>query len=790
MGNEQIASRYGILPEDISRAALQTMVLAAADAIDALEEAHRWLQRAGVPDDHAAQLSPRQRWEQLLRNLFPASIQLIDPRGSASPALVALPIASDEVERAVGRLLNAAASFLLTQATTVDDAFEMSKHWSTWIAAEDARVDSVETLLRRVSRASRTLLDHAESGTWRDLLATFVATPTVSDAPPAHDPQPIAERPDTVRALTEAASDVVEGYRRALGALRRALRTALCAQERRVLLTTPPTMCRREFDALLREGSTVSRDSTKRSDRWRAPALGDLRKTRNWILPDVIVTYAIAGCRQDLNIVFDPGRAFGMDGSRLVAAAAAQSRFDVAWLDLWNWREPDARDGVNTLGSTGLWLIDDGSTSCALRRSDPVAEIAGRLERQSVLYDANRHFEFLITETALRWRPRSVLALLAQPDRIASISTFEKVRIGGMIPTGVDVATLIIQALALYEGENEWSRRRGRHRSFTEPESLLRAAALLVDDDIDTKLAGLAQVKTFGEANPEHQQLVVNVLCGYLRTPAPELRRDTNEWRVRTAVQALLAEHLRPRPNPEHPPDHSWEGMDLDLNNAVLADLNLTGCHIRNARFTGARFHGATVVTAARFGCSLFDRAVFDGDAVFERVTFADEVRFERTKFREIADFRATRFDRDVRFDATQFGNDAVFTESVFEGDARFIATEFCRDALFDQATFSALARFERARFSAGARFSETWFQLSKQNRAHNPDAVLLAQDPGWVRTDTPIQEPYRVWPTGWTVQPTPNQPRGEDEGQWGRLVPELQPPPDPGSDSAAHVVA
>jgi hypothetical protein len=181
------------------------------------------------------------------------------------------------------------------------------------------------------------------------------------------------------------------------------------------------------------------------------------------------------------------------------------------------------------------------------------------------------------------------------------------------------------------------------------------------------------------------------------------------------------------------------------------------------------------VFTAVRFGCSLFDRAAFGGDAVFEQVTFADEVRFDQTSFHGDAVFRAAQFDRDGRFDAARFAADVVFTDSVFSGDARFVDTEFCGDAVFNQARFSGLVRFGHARFLAGARFLETRFHRSQDGiREQDLDAVLLARDPGWVRTDTPTEQPRRVWPEGWTVQPTRDQPRGEDEGQWGRLVPEL----------------
>ncbi len=89
--------------------------------------------------------------------------------------------------------------------------------------------------------------------------------------------------------------------------------------------------------------------------------------------------------------------------------------------------------------------------------SDPAAEIASRLERQLALYDTGRHFDFLITEAALRWRPGPVQMLLAQLDRIASISTLENVSVG-LIPLSVEATTLTTHGFVLYEGEeeNEW----------------------------------------------------------------------------------------------------------------------------------------------------------------------------------------------------------------------------------------------------------------------------------------------------------------------------------------------
>ena len=64
---------------------------------------------------------------------------------------------------------------------------------------------------------------------------------------------------------------------------------------------------------------------------------------------------------------------------------------------------------------------------------DIPAAVAGRLDRQLALFEEERQFDFLITEAALCWRPGPPALLLAQFDRIASLSTLSNVSIG-LIP--------------------------------------------------------------------------------------------------------------------------------------------------------------------------------------------------------------------------------------------------------------------------------------------------------------------------------------------------------------------
>ncbi|MGY2148853.1 helix-turn-helix domain-containing protein [Nocardia gipuzkoensis] len=82
------------------------------------------------------------------------------------------------------------------------------------------------------------------------------------------------------------------------------------------------------------------------------------------------------------------------------------------------------------------------------------AAVAARLHRQHVLYNVDKRFDFLIAEAALRWRPGPAHILLAQLDRVASISTLENVSIG-FIPQDVELTTTIPHGFVIYDSEDD-----------------------------------------------------------------------------------------------------------------------------------------------------------------------------------------------------------------------------------------------------------------------------------------------------------------------------------------------
>lgn len=96
---------------------------------------------------------------------------------------------------------------------------------------------------------------------------------------------------------------------------------------------------------------------------------------------------------------------------------------------------------------------------------DLAAALSGRMQRQLALYESDRRFDFLITESALRWRHTSVNTLLAQLDRIASLSTLENVSIG-LITHDMSATTLTSHGFVVYDLND------GDHDTFVEVETI------------------------------------------------------------------------------------------------------------------------------------------------------------------------------------------------------------------------------------------------------------------------------------------------------------------------------
>ena len=87
-------------------------------------------------------------------------------------------------------------------------------------------------------------------------------------------------------------------------------------------------------------------------------------------------------------------------------------------------------------------------------RPDIGAAVAARLERQAILYNETKRFEFIITEAVLRWRVGPIPMTLAQLDRLRSLATLPNVAVG-IIPLAAEVPVWHGSAFTLFEFEDD-----------------------------------------------------------------------------------------------------------------------------------------------------------------------------------------------------------------------------------------------------------------------------------------------------------------------------------------------
>lgn len=81
---------------------------------------------------------------------------------------------------------------------------------------------------------------------------------------------------------------------------------------------------------------------------------------------------------------------------------------------------------------------------------DLSAAVAARTNRQTILYDTSKRFEFILTEGALRWRPGPGTVMLAQLDRLLSIATLPNVTVG-ILPFDRQAETLYLNGFTIFE---------------------------------------------------------------------------------------------------------------------------------------------------------------------------------------------------------------------------------------------------------------------------------------------------------------------------------------------------
>lgn len=227
-----------------------------------------------------------------------------------------------------------------------------------------------------------------------------------------------------------------------------------------------------------------------------------------------------------------------------------------------------------------------------------------------------------------------------------------------------------------------------------------RATTQLGSEHAQVRIAGFHALERLAQNNPDQRQVIVNVVCGYLRMPytaddtvpagsdSDHKSHRTQECQVRLTAQGLLTTHLR------RGQLTFWPDITLDLAGATLIDFNLEYCHLHGATFDDARFSGV----------AQFNVAEFTGPVSFDNARFTSGARFIKTVWAQTASFSRTRFDHEVTIAEATFRSSADFEGTRFEGEADFSGTRFDY-VWFDNAHFVQPAMFDRARFTGRACF-------------------------------------------------------------------------------------
>ncbi|WP_431921079.1 pentapeptide repeat-containing protein [Nonomuraea jabiensis] len=268
-----------------------------------------------------------------------------------------------------------------------------------------------------------------------------------------------------------------------------------------------------------------------------------------------------------------------------------------------------------------------------------------------------------------------------------------------------------------------------------------KAADQLGHDKAHVRLAGLYAFEQLAQDNVALRQTTVNVLSAYLRMPWPLPKNDQEasssetdeanpahrnrrhlqeELQVRLAAQRILAAHLRcPPVTRRHwweraaaPPSQFWSGIQLDLTDALLIDLDFRDCRAGDASFRGATFTGNTMFGGTTFtGETSFDGVAFNGPVSFRKAAFSGNAMFNGAIFSSDAVFEEIVIAEGARFDGAAFAGSAWFAQSVFHEPASFEKATFHDQASFEKAVFNSGAMFDGATFSRNTTFGGTTFK-------------------------------------------------------------------------------
>ncbi|KMJ47421.1 pentapeptide repeat-containing protein [Rhodococcus fascians] len=293
------------------------------------------------------------------------------------------------------------------------------------------------------------------------------------------------------------------------------------------------------------------------------------------------------------------------------------------------------------------------------------------------------------------------------------------------------------------------------------------------------RLAGLYALAALADDwraidKPSEQQVCIDVICAYLRTPTIPMKEDVDEdhqpilvediqagakaeHEVRRTAVGIIAERTRrqqrtPEVEPESEADYvdgPWSDRKFDLTGAELVDAKFYHCAFDDLDLTDAQFHGKTSFTASHLRWALFTNARFYPYGLKKgRASFAGALL-------TVANFDNLRVTVPCNFVGTRFWERATFTGATFTGPVSFDHAYFHESSAtsFGKVDFGTdHVRFGYARFDGRVDFSTVDFTFTE--RIHIEGAVGT---PPLIAPDT--RDRFSGWPWADNADPDTDGP-------------------------------
>jgi transcriptional regulator with XRE-family HTH domain len=141
-------------------------------------------------------------------------------------------------------------------------------------------------------------------------------------------------------------------------------------------------------------------------------------------------------------------------------------------------------------------------------QSDVAAAVAGRMNRQAILYDELKRFEFVMTEAALRWRVGPPSLMRAQVDRVITVSGLENVMIG-ILPQATESSHWHDHGFNILDGRGDAG------DAVVHVETLASGLTITDPADVAVYKDAFAQLRSLAVAGDDARALLHRVMADY-----------------------------------------------------------------------------------------------------------------------------------------------------------------------------------------------------------------------------------------------------------------------------------